>query len=66
MPQEMTDGINLDPEVLIQVLQNKLAQSSVREAQMESAIQSLSMENQRLNALVPNDEEVTEDASAEQ
>ena len=37
----MEDGINIDPNTLIQVLQNKLAQSAIREAQLEAALQSL-------------------------
>jgi hypothetical protein len=63
--QPMSEGMEIDPNVHIQVLQNKLAQSAIREAQMESAIQSLLAENQQLEALVPSDKEVKEDASAE-
>ena len=37
----MENGINIDPNVLIQVLNNKLAQAAVREAEMEAAIQGL-------------------------
>ena len=70
--QPMSDGMNLDPDMHIQVLGNKLAQSAVREAQMETAIQQLIAENQFLklpatapeNAGVPQEEEVKEDASS--
>jgi len=58
------EGMNVEPGMLIQVLQNKLAQAVIREAQMEAAIQSLSMENQQLKVLVPDETEVKEDASA--
>jgi len=60
---EMSDGMNIDPEVHVQVLQNKLAQMAVREAQMEAGIQQLMQEVNRLDAMVPRDNEVKEDAS---
>ena len=63
--EEMQNGIELNQEVLINVLQNKLAQQAIREAQMEAAIQGLIAENSALKAQVPKDKEVTEDASAE-
>ena len=37
----MEQGLNVDQGTLITVLQNKLAQAAVREAQMEAAIQQL-------------------------
>jgi len=37
----MNDGIDLDQNLLIQTLQNKLAQAAIREAQMETAVQQL-------------------------
>ena len=43
----LSEGIDLDLNVLVEVLQNKLAASAVREAQMESAIQSLIAERDR-------------------
>jgi hypothetical protein len=62
---EMSDGMQIDPEVHVQVLQNKLAQMAVREAQMEAGIQQLIQEVARLDAMVPKDTEVKEDASAD-
>ena len=62
--QPMSDGMNLDPDMHIQVLGNKLAQSAVREAQMETAIQQLIAENQYLKTQLPQEEEVKEDASS--
>jgi len=44
----MEQGINIDEKMLIEVLQNKVAMSVVRESQMEAAIQSLSQENKTL------------------
>ena len=37
----MQDGINIDPNTLVEVLQNKLAQAAVREAQLEAVVQQL-------------------------
>lgn len=56
----MEQGMNIDPDVLITTLQNKLAQAAIREAQMEAAIQQLSAQVKELedNPLV----EVKEDA----
>ena len=62
---ELSDGMNIDPEIHLQVLQNKLAQSTVRETQMEAAIQQLIQEVNRLSAMVPQDEEKQEDASSD-
>lgn len=50
--QAMQPGMNLDPNTLIEVLQNKLAQGAMREAQMESAIQQLLAENAHLNQVI--------------
>ena len=50
--QPMSDGMDLDPQVMIQVLQNKLSQATIREAQMESAIQQLLGEKQQLQAQI--------------
>lgn len=46
--QPMSDGMELNPQMHIQVLQNKLAQSAIREAQMETAIQQLLYEKSEL------------------
>ena len=44
----MHEGIELDPEMLVQVLQNRLAQAAIREAQMEAALQSVLAKQQEL------------------
>lgn len=46
--QPMNEGIGLDQDMLISVLQNKLAQSAIREAQLESGVQQLLGEKQAL------------------
>lgn len=56
--QPMSEGIDLDANVMIQTLQNKLAQGVIREAQMEAAIQQLMQEKQQLEAQLA----ATEDA----
>jgi len=61
----MQDGINLDPSVLIAVQNERLASAAIREAQLTAAVQQLTMENMRLEGLIPKDEEVTEDASTD-
>jgi len=48
----MEQGINIDEKMLIEVLQNKVAMSAVREAQMESAIQSQAQEIRALQGQV--------------
>ena len=62
----MEPGTELDPNILIQVLQNKLAQAVIREAQMEAAIQGLMAQVQTLEAHQSAQSEVSEDASAAQ
>ena len=62
---ELSEGMQIDPEIHIQVLQNKLAQAAVRETQMEAGIQQLIQEVNRLSAMVPKDEEKQEDASSD-
>jgi len=37
----MEPGMNIDPRMHVQVLESRLAQAAVREAQMEAAIQQL-------------------------
>ena len=59
----MEDGINIDPNTLIQVLQNKLAQSTIREAQLEAAIQGLINQIQKLEKELHPLVEVSEDVS---
>jgi len=61
----MQEGINLDPDMLIQVLQNKLVQAVVKEAQLESAVQSQAREIQALKGQVQAlSEEEADNASA--
>lgn len=61
--QPMEEGMDLDPNVLIQTQNNIIGQNAVRMVQMESAIMQLRGENQNLrNALAQNDEEVEPDA----
>ena len=69
--QPMSEGINLDPQVLIQVQNERLAAGAIREAQLTAAVQQLTMENmglkQRVAELTPDDEVVEEeDASTDQ
>lgn len=63
----MQDGINLDPQVLIQVQNERLAAAAIREAQLTAAVQQLTMENmglqQQVQELTPVVEE--EDASTD-
>lgn len=62
----MQDGMQINQGTLIEVLQGKVAQSAIRESQMEAGIQQLLLENQRLKAEVeflgPKDD--TEDPQA--
>ena len=64
--QPMSDGMNVNPEILNQTLLNKLAQATIREAQMEAGIQQLMMENQQLHAQVQELSETQDDTAAEQ
>ena len=59
----MQEGIHLEPDVLIDVLQNKLSMSAVREAQMEAAIQGLINQIQKLEKELHPLVEVSEDVS---
>lgn len=43
------DGLNIDPQILIQTQSNFIAQARIREVQLEAAIQQLLAENQQLN-----------------
>ena len=61
----MESGINIDPNTLIEVLQNKLAQSAIREAQMEAAIQGLINQVQKLEKELHPLVEVNELASTD-
>ena len=44
------DGMQLDPQTLIQVQQNFIASARIKEVQLEAAVQQLSVENQQLTA----------------
>ena len=65
----MTQGMNVDPILHLQVLEVKLTQLTVREAMLEAAVQQLTQENTqhrmeiaRLNDIIkpPVDEETIE------
>ena len=67
----LSDGVEIDAAIHTQVLTNKLVQATMREAQMEAAIQTLIVENKQLvtkvehlAAQVPKDNEEKADASA--
>ena len=60
----MLDGLDLDPNVVIQVQNNTIAQNAVRIAMLEAAVQQLGAQNAELEAQVPQDNEVKEDASS--
>ena len=48
MPEQMTEGMNLDPTILIAVQNERIAAAAIREAQLTAAVQQLTMENMRL------------------
>ena len=73
--QPMSEGINLDPQVLIAVQNERLAAGAIREAQLTAAVQQLTMENmakqEQLETLATAIEELTpavedKDASTDQ
>jgi len=49
------DGIEIDETILIGVLQNKVAQMAMREAQLEAAVQQLRQEMWELSSQVMKD-----------
>jgi len=57
----MIEGINIDVNVHIAVLEMTVAQSAVRMAQLEAVVQQQQAEIDRLAMLVPTDEEVSDD-----
>lgn len=61
MEPTMQPGIDIDPQMLNQVLQNTVAQNAVRTAQLESAVQSLMAENQRLKAALADTQVSTDE-----
>ena len=59
------DGMNIDPEVLINTQANTIAQQSMRMVQLEAAIQQMAMENQELRSTwTPPADSEEEDAVA--
>lgn len=58
----MQEGMNIDLGILVTVLENKLAQAVVREAQMEAAIQGLLKQMPNNTPMQPG-EEVEEDVT---
>lgn len=60
----MIDGLDLDPNIVIQTQNNTIAQNAVRITMLEAAVQQLGAQNAQLEAQIPKDTEVTEDASA--
>ena len=73
--QPMSEGINLDPQILMSVQNERIAAGAIREAQLTAAVQQLTMENMqkqeqletlaaRIEELSPSEE--TEDASTDE
>ena len=48
MPEQMTEGMNLDPTTLIAVQNERIAGAAIREAQLTAAVQQLTMEVMQL------------------
>ena len=48
----MQDGMNIDPEYMVAVLEGKVAASTVQAARLEAAVQQLLVETARLEALL--------------
>lgn len=44
----MQEGMNLDPQVLINVMTERIAAAAIREARLTAGIQQLTMEKMRL------------------
>ncbi len=59
--QPMSEGINLDPQVLIAVQNERLAAGAIREAQLTAAVQQLTMQvmglEQQVTELTPVEHE---------
>ncbi len=65
MMQPMSEGMNLDPQVLIAVQNERLAGGAIREAQLTAAVQQLTMENMQLKEQVANLTPEEEDADTD-
>ncbi len=67
--QPMSEGINLDPQVLMSVQNERIAASAIREAQLTAAVQQLTMEKMALqeqnNVLEDKVTELTADVVVE-
>ncbi len=48
----MQNGMQVEPQFTVEVMQNKIAQAAIREAMLEAAIQQLLSENERLAAML--------------
>ena len=63
--EPVQEGMELDPQMLIQVQQNFIATARIKEVQLEAAVQQLSIENSQLRAevdrLTPQDNEVAKE-----
>ena len=63
--EAVQDGMELDPQMLIQVQQNFIASARIKEVQLEAAVMQLSAENQSLQARIAElevtDREVTQE-----
>ena len=68
--QPMSEGINLDPQVLMSVQNERIAAAAIREAQLTAAVQQLTMENMGLTsaneALTEQVKELTADVVVEE
>ena len=54
----MQEGMNINPEVQVAVLQDKLAQLTIREAMLEAAVQQVLQENTQLHIQIQELSEV--------
>ncbi len=64
--QPMSEGINLDPQVLIAVQNERLAAAAIREAQLTAAVQQLTMQVMGLEQQLNPPVEVVADEFVEQ
>ena len=63
----MNEGMDLDPQVLVAVQNERIAAAAIREAQLTAAVQQLTMEvmslKDKVDSLTPEPVEEEEDAS---
>jgi regulator of replication initiation timing len=62
----LSDGLNIESQYQIQVLNNKVAQMAVREAMLEAAVQQLLAQNQRLELTMNAMKEAADEGIVEQ